>query len=251
MAVGLCIAIVAFLVVLALVVGFWSSISNWLSSGVIAFWPPLSSWLSSNATALVGVAAIATASAAVIGTVGLVFAAVGAFGVRKQILLQRKIAYEQSARECLWRFTDQWRGDLAKKGSDGESPHTRAMTVLTSVSWKQDVGVPGLIGASNVDVIDVLNFFDGIAYMRRRQDMDQELAWNAFYSIAVEFYEMSADFRDAYRRGTISRRQKPIDKPPITSDMTIWEDLDWWAADLAECEARKQIESTARRASGS
>lgn len=242
---GLCAVGVVFLVLLALVVGFWSSISNWLSPSAV------STWLASNATAMVGVAAIATAVAALIGTVGLIFAAVGAFGVRKQVLLQRKIAYEQSARECLWRFTDQWRSDLAKKGTDGESSYTRARGVLTSVSWKRDVGFPELIGASNDDVIDVLNFFDGIAYMRRRQDMDQELAWNAFYSDAVEIYELSSDFRDAYRRGTISRREKPIEKPPIAEDMTIWEDLDWWAADLAECEARKQMENAFRRASES
>lgn len=211
----------------------------------LLFWSDISNWLTSQGQALVALGAIATATAAIVGAFGLVAAAVAARAALRQVEVQReiaqrewKIAKDQSSRECLWRFTDEWRNEIVKqRESDNSSHWSRANKALESEGWKHDVVPKDFVGEADTDIREVLNFFDGIAYMRMRGDLDGDLAWSAFGSVAIDFYTDSRDFVSAYRLGLIKRSRS--DTWPIERDMSYWQDFDSWYPEIVEIDDAK------------
>lgn len=206
----------------------------------VVYWARISPWLTSNDSSLTGLGAIATGLAALIAAVGLFVGGIGAFAVRNQVELQRKISQQQSSRECLWRFTGQWKDEILKVGSDGKHHWTRALEALDSESWKHPVVPDGFIGEKDSEVVEVLNFFESIAFMWSRGDLDLELSWNDFSDTALTLYPRSRAFVKAYRQGLIKRQ--PDDKTPGDSDHSFWENFDPWAEELRKYdELRKEL----------
>jgi hypothetical protein len=218
------------------------------AEAIVAFfvgWTGISNWLVSQSPALTALGAIATAAAAVVGAVGLVIAGAAAVAALRQVQQQRAIAKEQSSRECLWRFTDEFR-NVVNKRTEGTSHWTRALQVLDSSNWKHPMADPrdkDYVGESDGDVVEVLNFFEGVAFMQRRGDMDPKLAWNSFGSNAIRIYGASREFVKAYRSGLI-KTAKP-NQVAGQEDMTIWAEFVKWADELRKLDQAEVEEANA------
>ena len=214
------------------IVGMYFEFLFFLVIGVIIIYrSQVSHWLVTHDVALAGIGAIATGIAAFVGAFGLVVAAVGALAVRSQVEQQWKISREQSSRECLWRFTDQWAREILKK-RHGSHRWGRALEALATESWKHAVSPPGFIGEWNRDVVAVLNFFESVAFMCYRGDLDMELSWTAFSDTALELYKRSQSFVSAYREGRIKRQ--PDDVQVGRQDLSFWENFDPWVLELSK-----------------
>ena len=231
----------------------------------IVYFRAIATFLNANDKALSELAASATAAAAVIGAMGLVVAAVAAaaaVGQLKsqeetaqaaliQVKLQAEFAQKQweievrtSSRDCLWRFTDQWRQVIAKRDDKNSSHWIRAREALTSTSWEHKVDPPEFKGETDHDVVLVLNFFESVAYMCLHGQLERELAWSAFSGNVNRFSVMSRDFIDSFRKGLIKRAKS--DSWPITPDFSYWEDFEKWANEMAEYTATRRDAANAR-----
>lgn len=222
--------------------------------GLFCYWPSIADSLKANNTALVGLSAIATAVAAVIGACGLVVAGIAARAAVGLLEAQEKTARaalqiegRQSSRECLWRFTDEWRDVILKKDAKGSSHWTRGMSALRDpATWKRKVKPRMFNGEADTDVIELLNFFDGVGFMMRHGHLNAELAWNSFASNGLRVHALSVDFVKAYREHSIKRFA--VDEGPKQPDFSFWEDFDWWAGEIKKLDDARVEAANERQA---
>lgn len=177
----------------------------WLSSspinGVLA-------WLSTNKSALDALAAVSTTLAGAVAAIGLLLTGIG-------LLLSSRTSRWDSSRDCLWHFNDEW--------TDLDASRVKADAALDGMPPYQE----------SEDLDDVLNFFDGMAFMGNRGHLNDELAWSYYYDEA----------RDVWCRaqGYIRRNQDEA------NDKTLWMEMEPWLVRLERIQRKKRASVDGRR----
>jgi hypothetical protein len=147
----------------------WSDVARWAALAVVL--------LVDGAVLL---AAVADAVVAVVTDMGRLTAFATAFGAvgtfvavvvaARQLIEQRVISRFSSSRDSLWHFDTEWeRNALARQ---------RLQAACESGTFH------GANPQDDEDAMEVLNFFDGLAFMANRDQIDDEITWSWYYDQA-------------------------------------------------------------------
>lgn len=164
-------------------------------------------WLDGRPVGFAIVVALGTASGAIV-------AGVAAFMAVVQLRDQRTVARLTSARDTLWHFNQGW--------DKLESPRKRLNEEFKAGKFDPS--------AYSSDAHDILNFFDGLAYMANKGHITDHMTWNWFYDDA---YAVWTELRTYVER---ERAEDPLS----------WIEIDSWLARLEKIEAEEQRRGSTR-----
>lgn len=162
---------------------------------------------------------VVTSISTAVGAVGASVGAVGTFAVAlvalRQLGEQRRTSTFTSWRDALWRFSREW---------DDLSGERRLL---------QDSIVAGTFHGANPqdrqNATDVLNFFDGLAFMANRKHLDDEMSWFWFYEEALYVWN------ELQPHITYVRSEDPL----------AWSEYPIWLDRITEMERRNQARARA------
>lgn len=139
---------------------------------------------------------------------GVVVASFGVGVAGLSFRLSAQTAVWNSARDCLWHFNEDW-GNL----QDVRKQANEAIQAQGPFGFEPDLD-------------DVLNFFDGMAFMGNRGHLDDELAWSYYYDEAHDVWTRAKPYVMWYR----TEKQ----------DGTFWIEIEPWLTRLGKINARKK-----------